>query len=405
MSFQVHKAGAYGSFYDSLAIYHGFTASTELATPSPLLFSAVVTASAKRFTGHLATPVERWEELFQRALIRLLYITVPKTWDDVVGLGIARTWWWKADEMTAGLAYGAFVETATGGQNSFRDRRVWDFLELTTISHGILHLSTPIVPDCPPRGVPDRTTSHVFLMALNELFDSLGVVNRALTTPRSLVMLALYNQPVLAPLTYAEVHVLRVCRTDLDRWCPKWQYEIQSGFLPATQPLAVSVNAHTITPDADAVKLPTGSDRDFLINLVGLYYHVALFVIDAYLNQGPQPDTQQYEASARDLLNLVVGKWADSLHMWPKLFLHSALIAALAVSPEGGLPRMPWQWRWLTFCRTPGPPCARPVCQCVQHAAHVWVQASAAACGTLPSPTRAPLGSPAAHGFHPYPRH
>jgi hypothetical protein len=91
--------------------------------------------------------------------------------------------------------------------------------------------------------------------------------------------------------------------------------------------------------------------------------------------------------------------------MWPKLFLHSALIAALALSPDGGLPRMPWQWRWLTFCRTPGPPCARPVCQCVQHAAHVWVQASAAACGTLPSPTRAPLGSPAAHGFHPYPRH
>lgn len=115
-----------------MAIYHGFTASTDLASPSPLLFTAVVTASAKRFTSRLTTPVERWEELFQRALVRLLYIEVPKTWDDVVGLGIARTWWWKADEMTAGLAYGAFVETATGGQNSsFRDRRVWDFLEVS----------------------------------------------------------------------------------------------------------------------------------------------------------------------------------------------------------------------------------------------------------------------------------
>jgi hypothetical protein len=120
-------------FYESLAIFHGFTASSDTDTPSPLLFSAVVTASAKRFTGTLSTPVEHWEELFQRALIRLLYITVPKTWDDVVGLGIARTWFWKADEITSGLIYGSFVETTTPNQNDYRNRRVWDFLEVSPL--------------------------------------------------------------------------------------------------------------------------------------------------------------------------------------------------------------------------------------------------------------------------------
>lgn len=58
-------------------------------------------------------------------------MTVPKTWDDVVGLGIARTWFWKADEITSGLVYGAFVETSTPDRGDFRDRRVWDFLEVS----------------------------------------------------------------------------------------------------------------------------------------------------------------------------------------------------------------------------------------------------------------------------------
>lgn len=217
-------------FYASLAIFHGFTASSELDAPSPLLFSAVVTASAKRYTGPtLSTPVGRWEELFQRALVRLLYITVPKTWDDVVGLGIARTWFWKADEITAGLIYGSYVETRTPNQKDARDRRVWDFLEMTTVSHGILHLSTPIVPDKPPRGVQERQmTSHILHMALNELFDALGLVSRAITNPRSLVMLALTGQPSAKPLTFAEIVVLRSCRADLEQWAPKWLYECQS---------------------------------------------------------------------------------------------------------------------------------------------------------------------------------
>ncbi|GMK54671.1 hypothetical protein CspeluHIS016_0112570 [Cutaneotrichosporon spelunceum] len=300
-------------FYDSMAIFHGFTASTELATPSPLLFTAVVTASAKRLTGRrLRTPVELWEELFQRALVRLLYVTVPKTWDDVVGLGIARTWFWKADEITSGLVYGAFVETSTPDRGDFRDRRVWDFIEMTTVSHGILHLSVPIVPETPPPGVPARGASHVLLSALNELFDSLGHLNRAITSARSLVMTALTGQTA-SPLTYAEVMVLRRCREDLERWRPKWLYEIQN---------------------AEAAKLPTGSGREFLLDLVTLYYLVASVVVDGYLCQAAQPDRAPYIASCRELLNVAVGKWSTSLHLWPKLFLHSALIAALALPTD-----------------------------------------------------------------------
>ncbi|EJT45131.1 hypothetical protein A1Q2_05127 [Trichosporon asahii var. asahii CBS 8904] len=306
------------SFYDSLAIFFGFTASTEQPTPSPLLFSAVVTAAAKRFSDRLSTPADRWEELFKRSLIRLLYITVPKTWDDVVGLGIARSFFWKADEITAGLIYGGFVETATPNQSNQRDRRVWDFLEMTSVSHGILHLSIPIMPDRPPRGVPARRTSHLLLHALNELFDALGVVNRSLTTARSIVMTALTGKAGPSPLTYAEVAVLRNCRHDLERWAPKWLYEIQH---------------------AENAKLPVGHRREFLLDLISLYYHVALVVVDGYLNQCAQPDTHRLHESASDLLNLAAGKWAGSLHLWPKLFLHTALIAAISLPPEDPLVR------------------------------------------------------------------
>lgn len=73
-----------------------------------------------------------WEELFQRALIKLLYEVRPKSWDDVVGVGIARTWFWKADEITAGLVYGCFVETTVPTEADVRSRRVWDFLEVRT---------------------------------------------------------------------------------------------------------------------------------------------------------------------------------------------------------------------------------------------------------------------------------
>lgn len=99
---------------------------------------------------------------------------------------------------------------------------------MTTVSHGILHLSVPIVPETPPPGVPARSPSHVLLSALSELFDSLGHLNRAITSARSLVMTALTGQAGPNPLTYAEVMVLRRCRADLEGWRPKWLYEIQS---------------------------------------------------------------------------------------------------------------------------------------------------------------------------------
>lgn len=200
---------------------------------------------------------------------------------------------------------------------------------MTTVAHGILHLSVPIVPETPPPGVPARSASHVLLSALNELFDSLGHLNRAITSTRSLVMTALMGSPGPNTLTYAEVMVLRRCRHDLENWRPKWLFEIQSGSL--AQPRS------PLTTDADHAKLPTGSGREFLLDLVTLYYRVALVVVDGYLNQAPQPDSAQYATTCRELLNLVVGKWSTSLHMWPKLFLHSALIAALSLPVEGKL--------------------------------------------------------------------
>lgn len=94
-----------------------------------------------------------------------------------------------------------------------------------------------------------------------------------------------------------------------------------------------------LTSGADPAKLPTGSGREFLHDLVQLYYQVALVVVDGYLHQSSTPDGARYESSARELLGLVVGRWADSLHLWPKLFLHSALIAALVLPPEDNLVR------------------------------------------------------------------
>lgn len=78
-----------------------------------------------------------------------------------------------------------------------------------------------------------------------------------------------------------------------------------------------------------------GHRREFLLDLISLYYHVALVVVDGYLNQCAQPDPHRLHESASDLLNLALGKWAGSLHLWPKLFLHTALIAAISLPPEG----------------------------------------------------------------------
>lgn len=71
--------------------------------------------------------------------------------------------------------------------------------------------------------------------------------------------------------------------------------------------------------------------------MVTLYFHVAILVTDGYLSQSAQPETAQFHQSARDLLALVGGKWSESLHLWPKLFLHSSLLAAIALPPDGAL--------------------------------------------------------------------
>ena len=103
---------------------------------------------------------------------------------------------------------------------------------MTSVSHGILHLSTSTVPDRPPPGVPARTTPHLLLGALNELFDILGMVHRALTSAQSLVMAALKGTDGQGGLSYAEVLVLRNCRGDLDKWAPKWTEQIFSKSTP-----------------------------------------------------------------------------------------------------------------------------------------------------------------------------
>lgn len=85
--------------------------------------------------------------------------------------------------------------------------------------------------------------------------------------------------------------------------------------------------------------MPEGSSPSFIADLVTLYYHVALVVVDGYLNQADQANARQrYETSARDLLALVVGRWAESLQLWPKLFIHTSLIAAIALPAEGTSP-------------------------------------------------------------------
>jgi hypothetical protein len=125
---------------------------------------------------------------------------------------------------------------------------------MTTVSHGILHLSTPIVPGQPPRGVPDRCTSHVLHMALNELFDALGLVSRALTNPRSLIMLALTSQSSLKEITFAEIVVLRSCRAELERWCPKWLVEIQSKLIAPSSSWMLTLQTSTLSSSRRAAR-------------------------------------------------------------------------------------------------------------------------------------------------------
>ena len=99
---------------------------------------------------------------------------------------------------------------------------------MTSVSHGLLHLSQPIVPEIPPPGVPARNSNHVLLNALNELFDILRVVTRSLVSAKSLVMVALKG-PSSAGLPYAVVHVLRQSKADIAKWFDRWVHETHRG--------------------------------------------------------------------------------------------------------------------------------------------------------------------------------
>ena len=223
-----------GSFYDTLAIYHGFIPSPQVTSPSPLLLAAITAAAAKRCPDQTVSDRDVWVALFDRALLRLLSETREKTWDDVVGLCIARTWFWKADGATSGLIYGCFMTTLSPQLADMRGRRVWDFLQvsknpnlsftdckITTISHAALYLESPIVPERHPPGVLPRVPTHVLFGALTELFDILGVMHRGLTTAMGLVEAMLRNTGAIG-LTYAETTVLRSCRSEIERWGGKW---------------------------------------------------------------------------------------------------------------------------------------------------------------------------------------
>ena len=99
--------------------------------------------------------------------------------------------------------------------------------QITAVSHGVLHLESPIIPERPPTGVPSRTPTHVLFNALTEMFNMLGVVNRSLTSLSGLVQSVL-SATSHHEMTYAEVSVLRSSRSGLDHWSGKWVREVES---------------------------------------------------------------------------------------------------------------------------------------------------------------------------------
>ena len=111
---------------------------------------------------------------------------------------------------------------------------------MTSVSHGILHLSTPIIPDHPPAGIPPRSPSLFLLGALYDLFDNLSVVTRALQSSPSLVYLALHGSEDInkKQMSYAETVVLKSCRTSLNNWSAKWREGVQCE-RPHASPLIV----------------------------------------------------------------------------------------------------------------------------------------------------------------------
>ncbi|ORY35924.1 hypothetical protein BCR39DRAFT_513110 [Naematelia encephala] len=317
-------------FYDTLAIYHGFVAGLSVDSPSPLLLAAIATAAAKRSTGELALHQAAWLQLFERALIRLLSDTSEKTWDDAVGLCIARTWFWKADVTTSGLILGTYMATLAPNTVDVRSRRVWDFLQITALSQAALHLEPPILPEQAPPGVPSRTPTHVLFGALAELFDIVGVMTRSLTSGVGLVQSLLKGNELSGSVSYAETAVLRNCRSDIERWGAKWLAAVHGLFALVYQVWLPNDGLGT-----DGARLPGGRPKTFLLNLIAVYFRSVSLLVDGYLQQTPSGDISRYHATARELLVLVVDTWADSLHFWPMLLLHSALIAAIILPSDG----------------------------------------------------------------------
>lgn len=87
--------------------------------------------------------------------------------------------------------------------------------------------------------------------------------------------------------------------------------------------------------DTEEGRLPAARSEAFLLDLLEVYRAVARVIIDGYLHQGPPDSPGQYAESSNSLLELVTTRWSESLHLWPKLFLHSSLIAALHVPHSG----------------------------------------------------------------------
>ena len=122
---------AESSFYNSLAIYHGFVAGLTVTAPSPLLLTAIAAAATARWADqHVNARHALWKDLFHQALTDVI-TGGPKSWDDAVALCIARTWFWTADSTTTGLIYGTFIDTLSPSTADLRSRRVWDFMQVS----------------------------------------------------------------------------------------------------------------------------------------------------------------------------------------------------------------------------------------------------------------------------------
>ncbi|ORX36022.1 hypothetical protein BD324DRAFT_518837 [Kockovaella imperatae] len=268
LEFASHEASAeeaallWEDFYSSLAIFHGFIAGPMITAPSPLLLTAIAAASSARSSE--SSTLSRhpiWVGLFERALASFLAGTRTRSWDDPVALCIARTWFWTADCSTTGLIYGAYLSTLSPSSADLRSRRVWDFILITAASHSVLHLDTIIIPERPPSLVPMREYPHVLFGALTELFDIIGELPRVMSGADGIIM-SLLRPRETRHWSYAQHSILKTSITDVQRWGTKWITAIRG------------------TSDD---RLPGGRSRQFLLDLVAVYYQAAMLILYGYL--------------------------------------------------------------------------------------------------------------------------